>query len=100
MLGPVALAPLESASESELHLEKESAACAVPEPTFTVNVRNWFLALSEPENESVWLLGVGEDVTAAATVGVASEIDVAAPTAFDAVTATRIVEPTSPICRA
>ena len=49
-LGPAVVAPVETASVSELHFEKERAAFAVPEPTTTVNVRDGFFAFSEPEN--------------------------------------------------
>jgi hypothetical protein len=99
-LGPVELTVLERLSVSELHLENVRLAWVAPAPTFTLNVRDGFFGLSEPVNVSVWLVEGGGDAGVPATSAVVSETAVALPLAFDPVTATRRVEPTSPACTA
>ena len=53
MLGPVELAPLDSARVMEPHLVNESCAVAVPDPTVTVYSRAVKLPFSEPEKVHV-----------------------------------------------
>jgi hypothetical protein len=69
----------------------------VPAPTVTVKLREGVRALSEPEKVDVCVAGCGGG-EAAATATVAAEAAVAEPPLFDAVTATRSVEPTSLLC--
>src|SRR5213078_1097860 len=91
-LGPLLLAPLERPRLSELHFEKESCASATPAPTVTLKVRAVLRALSEPEKVTVCVVGAGAG--AGAGIGATSaDTAVAKPALFDAVTATRSVEP-------
>jgi len=71
-LGPLALTLLGRPSVKAVHFEKESSACARPEPTVTLNARDECLGVSEPEKVSVWTLAVGGGARAALTIEVTS----------------------------
>ena len=92
-LAPLAYAPFDSPSISELHFEKDSFASASPEPADTVNDRDGFCGFSELENVVVTLVGCV--IGAAATTPVGVELAGEDPPALDAVTTTRRVEPTA-----
>jgi hypothetical protein len=103
-LGPFALAPFERPTLSELHFVKESFASAGPAPTVTLKARDGLPGFNEPENVAVCTVGAGGGggggLAAAATTAVCVETAVVVPELFEAVTATRSVEPTSAGCTA
>jgi hypothetical protein len=103
-LGPLLLEPFERATFSELHFVKESLASVTPAPTVTVKLRVGLEAFNEPENVVVTVCagaggggGGGGGAAAAATTTVGADAAVAEPAPFEAVTATRSVEPTSAV---
>ena len=101
-LGPLAVAPFDSASVIEVHFVKESLADVTPEPIMMLKLRVGLPGLSEPEMVTVCVVGAGEGVGAGAadTGAVAAEAPVDDPALFAAVTVTRSVEPTSADCTA
>jgi hypothetical protein len=98
-LGPVTLAPVDSARVSELHLLNASSACVAPAPIETLNVRVGAFGVREPEKLRVSVPGGVGAEGAAATACVASDVASVCPAVFDAVTVTLMAEPTSTVWR-